>query len=96
MEIKTKKAAKQLGLRTFKGWLCISFAPRRGEVPVRVKDDEFYREDQCEHLISRTKGRRRRLTLTLEADPVGRLFGAYTHYEVFRESDFVPMRAKAR
>ena len=69
---KTKKAAKQLGLRISMGWLGRSLAPRRAELPVHVKGDEFYSEQQCERLMSRTEGRRHRLKLPSEADPVGR------------------------
>ena len=99
---KTKKAARQAGLRTKEDWLKREkspdgkwrkpIIPRIDAMPVTVKGDSFYRPEDCEEVISETEAKRRRLKISNGAQPVTELYYRYCGYNpVYRLSDFVPI-----
>lgn len=94
-DIRTKKKACELGLRTEDGWKKRRLMPRIGETPVIVKGAGYYAESQCEPLISKAEGDRRGLTLRNEAVPSHKAHTQKTGYfNLFRESDFRQKNAR--
>lgn len=89
----TLKEAKAAGLREADKWVSQGKYPRRDAEPFIIKGREFYAEDQCELLMSKTFFTREMgLAMRDGATPVcqrhtGR-FGKSMWYDVYRKSDF--------
>jgi len=106
--LKTKKAARDAGLRTHVEWLKSEhnhqgtyrwpMVPSRNAVPQIIKGEEFYTRDDCEELVSRTEARRRGLVVPEGTAPVTQLYtrqhNVSQQYDVFRISDCVVKRPR--
>lgn len=89
-EITTKKAAKQAGLYTAEQWFKKYRTPFPNELPVVIKDDEYYWEGQTEELFSKSRGQKDIGPLCAHAVIVGvkRLPRRTVMFPVYRQSDF--------
>ena len=96
---KTKKSARSAGL--IGDWsiptLRRALIPKIGETPLRVKDEDFYRMDQLEEVVSRTAASERGLAIRKGEQPAtymsARIAGACrVEYDVYRISQCRPKR----
>tara|TARA_R110002096_G_scaffold368087_1_gene561362 strand:+ start:1286 stop:2023 length:738 start_codon:yes stop_codon:yes gene_type:complete len=96
LNIKTKKRAKELGLRPAEKWVCKYLFPKMEATPVNVKGEEFYAEDQCEPVMSITAAEKKGMCLTEGAQSVGRRPSQYGYYWVYPASSFVPKKTQVK
>jgi len=96
MKVITKKAARDRGLKTAKEWFSGGMIPRKRCKPLLIKDEEFWCEDQCERVLSRTAWRHEGFRVRPGVGPAGEKYhaSAYRHYYVYRESDCVQIPAR--
>lgn len=94
---KTKKAAKEAGYRTGEQWQSFHHGcktPKRGATPVLVKGEEFYREQDCEEMLSATAAKKRGMRVRKNAVAVTEKRWERRTYPVFRISDCEPKQAR--
>jgi len=98
MTFKTKKAARDAGLKTKSEWMKRDYKTGRSQMipvrqakPVIVKNEEFFSFDNCEEIISRTEGKKRGLVLrdgVVHVRIAHADFGKSVEYKLYRRSDF--------
>jgi hypothetical protein len=95
-DIKTKKAAREAGLRTREEWLrgWPPTAVRLDATPVIVKGAEYFRDADCEELVSKAEAGRRGLLIADDAVPAKMIYSDKfkKHYDVYRISDCIAKR----
>jgi len=101
----TKKEARAAGLRTAPEWMRWRrtpegetqppLVPRRDATPVLIKGVEFFWEQDCEEIVSRTEASRRGLKVPDDVAPVAELHtqtGRSQYYSAYRLSDCKPKK----
>jgi len=93
---KTKKMAREIGLRTVKELFSKGYVPLVDASGYDVKGERFFAESDCEELISKTEASRRDLKVEPSAVPIGQKYykSRGIHYDVFRVSDCIPKQKK--
>lgn len=93
-DIKTKKAAKEAGLRTYDQWLSRRLCPTVDATGITVKGTVFYSEAECEVIRTKTGWSHVGRKVIEGAEPVAYLYyfipGASDHYAHYRIADTKP------
>lgn len=96
INVTTKIDAMRLGLQEKDKWFKKYLYPKIGEKPILVKETEYYSREQCEEICSKTELSRRKLKITAEVKPIGKLCvycsSRWTWFYVYRISDAIPKR----
>jgi hypothetical protein len=103
---KTKKAARNAGLRTEQEWLRMEkrtdkswrrpLIPKRDAEPIGVKNMNYFSEADCEEVVSKREAARRGLSVPSNAESVSELYHrrSRTPYAVYRLSDCCSKRMR--
>jgi hypothetical protein len=95
---KSKKAAREAGLRNKRELLRNWLAPREDAVPLLIKGEEFYAQADCERVLTETTAKRERLSVPTSLSPYAvkpvRIKSIWLQCYVYRESSLVPRRAR--